>query len=80
MSGTDKWKLFVIGKRAKPQCSKGISMNSLPVLYYANKNAWMKYDEILKKSLMNWNVELKRKSKKILQVRDNYVARPYLDF
>jgi hypothetical protein len=29
---------------------------------------------------MNWNVELKRKSKKILQVRDNYVARPYLDF
>jgi hypothetical protein len=38
MSGTDKWKLLVIGKRAKPQCFKGIGMDSLPVLYYANKN------------------------------------------
>jgi hypothetical protein len=41
MSGTDKRKLLVIEKRARPQWFKGISMDSLPVLYYANKNAWM---------------------------------------
>jgi hypothetical protein len=40
-SGTDKWKLLVMGKRAKPQCFKGISTDSLPVTYYANKNAWI---------------------------------------
>jgi hypothetical protein len=39
MSGTDMWKLLVTGKRVKPQCLKGIGMDSLPVLYYANKNA-----------------------------------------
>jgi hypothetical protein len=38
MSGTDKRKLLVIGKRAKPSCFRGISMDSLPILYYANKN------------------------------------------
>jgi hypothetical protein len=39
MSGTDKGKLVVTGKRAKPRCFMGISTDSLPVVYYANKNA-----------------------------------------
>jgi hypothetical protein len=38
MRGTDKWKLLVIGKRAKPRCFREIGKASLPVLYYANKN------------------------------------------
>jgi hypothetical protein len=37
MSAADKRQLFLIGKRAKPRCFKGISMDSLPVLYHANK-------------------------------------------
>jgi hypothetical protein len=42
MSGTDKRELsFFIGKRAKPRCFIGISMNSLPSIVCANKNAWM---------------------------------------
>jgi hypothetical protein len=41
ISGTDKQKLFVSGKRANPLCFMGISMDSLPVLYYANKDAGM---------------------------------------
>jgi hypothetical protein len=57
MPGTDKWKLLVIGKRAKPWCFKGISMDSLPVLYHANKNAWMT-SEVFKKWLMSWDMEL----------------------
>jgi hypothetical protein len=55
ISGTDKQKLLITGKRAKPQCFKGISMDSLPVLYHANKNAWM-ISEIFKKWLISWDV------------------------
>jgi hypothetical protein len=40
-SETDKLKLMVTGERAKPWCFKGISMDSLPILYYANKTVWM---------------------------------------
>jgi hypothetical protein len=57
MSGTDKQKLLVIAKRAKPQCFKGISVDSSPVLYHPNKNALMT-SEIFKKWLMSWDVEL----------------------
>jgi hypothetical protein len=55
MSGTDKRKLLVIGKSAKPRCFKGLKMDSLPVEYYANKNAWMT-SKIFKKWLMRWDV------------------------
>jgi hypothetical protein len=42
MSRTDKRELFLLGKgQSKPRCFKGIRTNSLPVLYYANKNAWV---------------------------------------
>jgi hypothetical protein len=58
ISGTEKWKLLVTGKRAKPKCFKGISMDSLPVLYCANKNAQMT-SEICMKWLMSLDVELK---------------------
>jgi hypothetical protein len=51
MSGTDKKKLLVIGKSAKPWCFKGLKMDSLLVEYYANKNAWMT-SEVFKKWLM----------------------------
>jgi len=39
MSGTEKLKLFVIGKAKKPRCFKGIK--SLAVDYRSNKKAWM---------------------------------------
>jgi hypothetical protein len=52
MSENDKWNVLVIGKRAKPPCLMGIGMDSLPVLYYANKNAWI-ISEICKKWLMS---------------------------
>jgi hypothetical protein len=60
MSGTDKKKLLFIGKSVKPQCFKGLKMDSLPVEYYANKNAWLT-SKIFKKWLMRWTVELQRK-------------------
>ena len=42
MIGKDKVKLFVIGKSKKPHCFKGINMDMLPVIYHANKKAWMR--------------------------------------
>jgi hypothetical protein len=78
MSGTDRWKLLVIGKGAKPQCFKGISMDSLPVLYYANKNAWMT-SEIFKKLLMCWDVQLQWKLRKMLLVLENCAVHPHLE-
>jgi hypothetical protein len=56
MTGTDKQKLLVIREKAKPRCFKRISMESLPILYYANKNACMRF-KICKKWLMSWDVE-----------------------
>jgi hypothetical protein len=56
----------------------GISMNSLPFLYYANKNAWM-ISEIFKKWLVSWDMELQLKLRKILLVLDNCATHPHLD-
>jgi hypothetical protein len=39
MTGTDKFKLLVIGKSQKPRCFKNVKF--LPVQYFANKKAWM---------------------------------------
>jgi hypothetical protein len=75
MSGTDKKKLFVIGKRAESRCFKGLKMDSLQVEYCANNNAWMT-SEIFKKRLMRWDVELQRKSRKVLLILDNCAAHP----
>ena len=41
MTGTDKCKLLVIGKSIKQRCFKNIDVGSLPIIYFANKNAWM---------------------------------------
>ena len=70
MSGTDKRKLLVIGKSSKPRCSKGIRMESLPVQYYVNKNAWMT-SGIFKNWLMSWDMELQYKERTILLLVDS---------
>ena len=41
MTGSDKLKLVVIGKSRKPRCCRGIHVDTLPVTYRSNKNAWM---------------------------------------
>jgi hypothetical protein len=73
MSGTDKWKVMVIGKGAG--CFKGICMDRLPVLYYGNNNAWMT-SETIKKWLIIWYVELQWKSWKMFLIIDSCAADP----
>ena len=78
MSGTDKRKLVVIGKSAKPRCFKGLKMDSLPVVYRANRNAWMT-SELFTEWLKDWDRELQQKSRKVLLLLDNCAAHPRLD-
>lgn len=69
--GTDKRKLVVIGKSAKPRCFKGV--RSLPVDYFNNKNAWMTSD-IFKRILLAMDKEMIEKRRKILLFLDNCAA------
>ncbi|CAG8707726.1 20099_t:CDS:2 [Dentiscutata erythropus] len=39
--GTDKIKIFVIGKSPNPRCFKGVNRNGLGVKYDASRKAWM---------------------------------------
>jgi hypothetical protein len=73
MSGTDKHKHWLLGEGLK-----GNSRDSLPVLYYANKNVWMTSETF--KKWMSWDVELQWKSKKILLILNDCTAYPQLDY
>ena len=75
MSGTDKKKLLLIGKSANPRCFKGIKVQSLPVDYRNNKNAWMT-SILFTEWLEKWDNELRREKRKILLLVDNCSAHP----
>ncbi|KFM74273.1 Tigger transposable element-derived protein 4, partial [Stegodyphus mimosarum] len=78
MPGTDKMKLLVIGKNTEPRCFKGLRMASFPVVYRANRNAWM-ISELFKEWLKDWDRELQCQSRKVLLLLDNCAAHPHLD-
>lgn len=71
MSGTEKLKLFVIGKAKKPRCFKGIK--SLPVDYRSNKNAWMT-SSLFSEWLLNFDRKMKIENRKVLLFIDNCTA------
>jgi hypothetical protein len=77
LSGTDKRKLLVIGKRAKPRYFKGLVW---AVYQFCTmlKTAWIT-SKICRKLLICWDVELQRKPRTNLLVHDNCAAHPYLD-
>jgi hypothetical protein len=62
---------IVIGKFAKPQCSKNIQ--KLPVTYYANSKEWMT-SEISKDFLRTLNASFGALGRKILLFVDNCAA------
>jgi hypothetical protein len=51
-------------------------MDSLPVLYYANKKEWQT-SEVFNKWLMNCVLELQRKSRKIVLGQENCAVEPH---
>ena len=72
MCGTEKRKLFVIGKSANPRCFKN---KILPVKYRANSKSWMT-SNLFTEELLQWDAELQKKNRKILLLLDNCPAHP----
>jgi hypothetical protein len=74
-TGTNKKRLFVIGKSQTPRCFKNVK--KLPVEYAANKKAWMT-SGIFQQYVIKTNNELRRKNRKILLLVDNCPAHPHI--
>ena len=60
MCGTEKRKLFVIGKSANPRCFKN---KILPVKYRSNSKSWMTSNLFIEE-LLQWDAELQKKTEK----------------
>lgn len=67
-SGTEKRKVLIVGKSAKPRCMKNV--HSLPCEYTWSKKAWMT-TPIFSNWLVKFNAEMKRKNRKIILLIDN---------
>jgi hypothetical protein len=75
-NGTEKRKLFVIGKSKSPRCFKNVKC--LPVPYNANTKSWMTSD-IFESLLRLWDRQLRLQNRKIPLLVDNCPAHPELD-
>uniref|UniRef100_A0A3B3SSQ9 HTH CENPB-type domain-containing protein n=1 Tax=Paramormyrops kingsleyae TaxID=1676925 RepID=A0A3B3SSQ9_9TELE len=68
MDGSEKFKMTVIGKFKNPRCFKGVC--NLPVLYYAQRKAWMDTD-IFYKWLRQFDEKYHCQGRKVLLFVDN---------
>jgi hypothetical protein len=73
MNGTEKLRLSVIGKYAKPRCFKNIIYK--PTDYYYNSKPWMRSD-IFKEILIKFNRKLIKENRNVLLFLDNCGAHP----
>jgi len=71
MTGTEKCLLFVTGKLQNPRCFKNVK--SLPVMYKANKRAWMT-GELFEEWVVAFDRKMKRQKRKVLLFVDNCPA------
>ncbi|XP_067684471.1 tigger transposable element-derived protein 4-like [Haliotis asinina] len=76
ISGTEKLKLFVIGKSEKPRCFKNV--RSLPVDYRSNGKAWMTSDlfTLTSEWVNKLDQSMRRQNRKVLLLIDNCPAHP----
>jgi hypothetical protein len=75
-NGTEKRKLFVIGKSKSPRCFKNVKC--LPVQYSANTKSWMT-SNLFESELWLWDWQLRLQNRKILLLVDNCLAHAELD-
>lgn len=68
--GSEKLKPLVIGKFAKPRCMKNVRMDQLPVVFCANKKAWMT-GALFKDWLINLQRKMSCADRHILLTMDN---------
>ena len=71
MDGSEKLPLVVIGKSANPRCFKNV--RRLPVIYRANKKAWMTAD-LYEEWLFGLDRKFTARKRKVLMVIDNCSA------
>ncbi len=62
-AGGDKLQPFVIGKAQKPRCFKNIDVKKLPVVWKANRRAWMT-NELFIAWVTDLNKTMKRQNRK----------------
>ena len=77
LTGTDKCKLLVLGKSLRPRCFKNFNMDNLPVIYRANKKAWIT-SQIFTEWLAGCDSYLTKVNRKILLLVDNCTAHPHV--
>ncbi|XP_053555972.1 tigger transposable element-derived protein 6-like [Bombina bombina] len=70
-------KPLVIGKAAKPHCFKNIDTTQLPVIWRANKKAWMTA-ELMSEWLKIFDRKMKREGHKVILFLDNATCHPHL--
>jgi len=70
MTGTEKLKLLVIGKSLNPRAFKNVKKESLPVIYEANKKAWMVSD-VFRRWLKRLDDKFTAENRKVLMFLDN---------
>ncbi|XP_008179833.1 tigger transposable element-derived protein 6-like [Acyrthosiphon pisum] len=73
----DMEKPLVIGKSVKPRCFKNLDVSKLPVIWCANKKAWMA-GSIMENWLIQFNNRLIRENRKIILFLDNASSHPKL--
>ena len=76
MDGSEKEKLVVIGKFARPRCLKNVS--HLPVTYLSNKKAWMT-SSIFESWIKKLDNKMFAEGRKIILFVDNCSAHPPID-
>jgi hypothetical protein len=74
IDGSEKKKVDIIGKSAKPRCF-GKSSDNFPVNYYNNKNESME-SELWLKVMKKFNEKLQKENKNILMFIDNCSSHP----
>ena len=70
MDGSDRYKPLLIGKSKNPRCFKNQNLKSLPIIYKANKHAWMTA-EIWQEWLTSFDSKMLKENRKVLLFVDN---------
>jgi len=69
-TGSHKLRPLVIGKSLNPRCFKNFNKSALPVIYQANKKAWMRSD-IFVEWIQHLDYYFRTMGRKILLLVDN---------
>ncbi|XP_066157788.1 tigger transposable element-derived protein 6-like [Euwallacea fornicatus] len=72
---SEKEKLLVIGKSARPRCFKKLDLRTLPVTWYSNNKSWMT-SNIMTEWLQVFDHKMAREKRKILLFMDNAASHP----